>query len=57
MGIKQVCIVLGVYYSKEIFNAPRTRNAEDKELAEYTPRTKSAENKKPQRAQRKKTRI
>ncbi len=49
--------MLGVYYSKEIFNAPRTQNAKDKELTEYTPQTKSAEDKKPQRAQRKKTRI
>jgi len=34
MGMKQVCIMLGVYYSKEKLNAPRTKGAEDKENAE-----------------------
>jgi len=31
MGMKQVCIVLGIYYSKEIGRGfPRTKSAEDK---------------------------
>jgi hypothetical protein len=41
---------------KRYLTLPDT-NAEDKELAEYTPRTKSAERQEAKGAQRKKTRI